>query len=399
MLHRHRARFLVGAALLLAAAASSVGAGDDAAKRGGVNLREVEIKDAPTTVSVPLGEKLSLVLGLHEGFWVQCPRYLPVPTSLTGDGMILQCLNARGGTPSIAYVGAEPLLPALEKETAAEQEERSVRGFVDALPQRYQRVDWRVAPGAIAVNPAPLKVNGKKTAGWRTALYKTEPAGEYGGPRSTFAGQAVLFRPAGTDRLAYVVLDVKSGATTTLERMLANVAVQPTTAVNPAGRVVQLNNLFEGDGGRFPVRLFAYQSPAGFVVGPGVLGLKDELVYAEDRLDAEGKVTAWHRIGQRRADTDATLAVEAADVRSSFGDAQATALKEVPLATPGARAHVFRYTAGLPAGASGAATAVVRFDDLTLVFTWTTLGDAAQAEKDAAALERLLATMQLAAKK
>jgi hypothetical protein len=260
---------------------------------------------------------------------------------------------------------------------------------------RYERVEWRLTPGKIAINPVTLKVGGKKTPGWRTAPYATEPAGEYGGPRSTFTGQCVLFQPEGTDRLVYVALDVKAGATTTLDRMLANVSVQATTAVNPAGRVVQLNNLYQGEGGRFPVRLCSYESPAGFVLGPGVLGLPSELVYAEDRLDAQGKVTAWHRIAQRQADKDATLGVEASDVRSSFGDPEATALKEVALATPGARAHVFRHRAGLPEGAAGAATAVVRFDDLTLVFTWTTFGDVALADKDAAALERLLATMQL----
>jgi hypothetical protein len=373
-------------------------AGDDAAKPGVVNLREAKIKDSATTVSVPLGETLSLVFGLHEGFWVQCPRYLPVPTSLGGDGLILQCMNVRGGTPSLGYVGAEPLLPALDGETAPARAERTARGFVDGLGMRYERVEWRLAPGKIALNVVNIKIGGKKTSVWRTAPYSTEPAGEYGGPRSTFTGQCVLFQPEGTDRLAYVVLDVKSGAMTTLDRMLANVSVQPTTAVNRAGRVVQLNNLFEAEGGRFPVRLFSYESPAGFVYGPGVVGLPGELVYAEDRLDAQGKVTAWHRISQRQADKDATLALEAADVRSSFGDPTATPLKEVALATAGARAHYFRYTAGLPAGASGAVTAVVRFDDLTLLFTWTTLGDAAQADKDAAAIERLLSTMQLAVK-
>jgi hypothetical protein len=391
---RGRARLTSWATVwLVVGAASWVGAGDETGKPP-VNLREAKIRDAATTVSVPLGPKSSLVLGLHEGFWVQCPRYLPVPTSLAGDGLILQYLLARGGAPSLGYVGSEPLLPALEGETAPARAERSARGFVDGLAMRYERVEWRLAPGKIALNATTLKIGGKKTSAWRTARYSLEPAAEYGGPRSTFTGECALFHPDGTDRLAYVALDAKSGGTT-LDRMLQNVSVQATTAVNPSGRVVQLNNLFEGEAGRFPVRLLAYESPAGFVLGPSVLALPGELVYAEDRLDTQGKATAWHRIEHRPADKDATLAVEAGRVRASFG-AAAGPLKEVALATAGARAHVFRHAAALPEGGAGAATAVIRHDDLTLLFTWTTLGDTAQADKDAAAFERLLATMQLA---
>lgn len=382
---------LVGA--LAAVAAVGIHAGEDPAKAP--DLRGGKIRDVATKVSVPLDETQSLVFALHEGFWVQCPLRQTAPTSLSGDGLILQLLNPRGGSVSLGYVGSDPLLPALDGETAAARVERSVRGFVDGLGQRYERVDWRLAPGKIAVQAASLRIGGKKSPVWRTARYGLEPAGEYAGPRATFVGECVLFQPEGIDRLAYAVLDAKTGGTT-LDKMLQDVSIQATHVVSPAGRVVQLNDLFEGEGGRFPVRLLSYESPAGFVLGPQPLRLPGEWLYAEDRLTAQGKATGWHRIEQRAAEKSSTPLAEAQRLRASFGESATGPLKEVPLATSGARAHLFRHLTGLPEGASGAATAVIRLDDLTLLFTWTTFGDAALAEKDAAAFERLLASMQLA---
>ena len=202
-------------------------------------------------------------------------------------------------------------------------------------------------------------------------------------------------QPPGVEALVYIALNMKASGTT-LDRALQNVSFLPTAEVNKAGRVVQLNNLYEGEPGRFPVRLVRYTSPTGFVIAPSVLGLSGVVVYAEDRLDAAGQVTGAHRIGQRVADKDVSLAQEAEDIRHMYRQLDPGDIQEVALATPGVRAFVFPHRADVWGEEGHARTAVVRLDDLTLEFTWSTRGDEALAALDAAAFTQLLAGMQLA---
>jgi hypothetical protein len=391
---RALAAALVGACLL-AWVPGSATAEEGARVPGVVNLRGGKIRNVATTVSVPLTAEKSLVLALHEGFWVQCPRYLTVPTSLAGFGLIVQFLNARGGSPALLYVGSVPLAAATEGEAPAARLERAVRAFVADLNVKYGGVDFEILSGPVTVAPATIKVSGKKTSVWRTARYETRPSVPYGGPESVLVGECILFQPEGTDVLAYVALDSKSGGST-LDRAIPGLAVVETTRVNPAGRFVQLNDITEGAEGRFPVRLLSYESPAGFVVAPSVRSLLQGTVYAEDRLDAKGAVTASHRIEQDPADDAKTPAEEAAMVGASYLGKDGTPLKQVALGTPGTFAWTFSYPSEVSGRACTVRAAVFRFDDQRVTFSWFTFGDAAQAEKDAAAFDRLLAGLEMA---
>jgi hypothetical protein len=374
--------------------AVGVAAGEEEKGPGFVDLRGGKIRDVPTKVSVPVSADLSVVAALPDRFWVQCPRHLPVPTSLAGAGVILQYLNARGGSTSLLYFGAVDLPEALEGEALPARAERAVNEFVADLAAKYAGVDWALTSTKVTAAAAALRVDGKKVSGWRTGRYDLHP-GDYGGPESAYVGECLFIQPAGTEKLVYLALDSKSGGTT-LDMAAEGLSIQKTSAVNEAGRIVQLNDLAEGEGGRFPVRLLSYESPPGFVTGPTLAGLKGEWVYAEDRIDARGQVTASHRIEQRDADTDRPFPEEAELERTSMGGKAAGPLHAVELGTKGMRAYVFAYDALQDGRASRARTAVFRLDDKTLFFSWYTFGDAAMAEKDGAAFDRLLGTMQMA---
>jgi hypothetical protein len=258
---------------------------------------------------------------------------------------------------------------------------------------KYKRVDFELLTGKVALAPTTLKLGAKKVPAWRAGPYDTKPAGEYGGPRSVLVGNCVLFQPEGLDVLVYVALDMKFGGTS-LERALANVSIQPTASVNKAGRIVQLNDLSEAEPGRFPVRLCSFELPAGFVVAPSVLHLEGESVYAEDRLDAAGRVTASWRMRSLPADRASDPAVDAADLRSSWGDAAASPLAKVPTATPGVNAYAFAHAAEEQARTGRGHTAILRWDDLTLICTWTTWGAADALDPDGADKQRLAADAQ-----
>lgn len=382
----------------------SLATADEPPRTGPVNLRGGAIRNVPTVVSFPLGGERSLVLALPESYWVQCPRYLPVPTCLAGKGMILQYMLPRGGSPSLFYVGVEPL-ERREGESDKARLERGARAFVDTLAAKYRAVEFLLTSPGVPLAPESLRVGGKKVPAWRAGPYATKPAGEYGGPRSVFSGTCVLFQPEGLDVLVYLALDAKSGGTT-LERALADVSIQPTVAVNKTGRAVQLNDLFEGEPGRFPVRLCSFDLPSGFVVAPSVVELEGEWVYAEDRLDAAGAVTASWRMRQLPADREADPLEDGKDLRSGTDERGATPLRTIPLATPRVNAYAFTHTVEEGGRTGRGHTAVLRWDDLQLICAWVTWGvgpridpDGADKERcaaDALAFDRLLGGMHVA---
>src|SRR5438105_5047911 len=105
-----RRRAAVALAFLAGAAGAGRAEGDGGRKSPRpVSLREARIGDRPTRVSVPVSADVSLVMGLPEHFWIQCPRNVQaVATSLDGDGLVLQYIEeiAKGGTHALLYLGA-----------------------------------------------------------------------------------------------------------------------------------------------------------------------------------------------------------------------------------------------------------------------------------------------------
>lgn len=390
---------VVGVALLIATTAVDAAAKGSPPRPPRAPVREEPvgspIRDVPTAVAVPVSATQCVVLGLPERFWVQVPRVnFTVPTKLDGDGTILQYLNLRGGTVSMLYVGVVPFSPG--EGSVETRASNTALDFAMSLGDKYAHVDWAITSGPVGVAPVAMKVGGEKVLAWRSKRYASKPAVAYGGPTSVFSGELLLFHPPGTERLVYVALDAKGGGTT-LDKAIEDVSLRPLTAAHPAARRVQLLDLKESasNPSRFPVRLFAFDLPAGFVVTPPVLALTGEHVYAEDRLDEEGRRTASLRVAHRPADPskpayadrDAELAFHRAEDRGP--------VEEVALAAKGHVAWVFEHPAlGEPPGAR-ATSAVLRLDDLTLVLTWTTYGDAAARAKDREAFLALVRSLDL----
>ena len=397
-------RLAVGGLALLLLAAS--GAREAGARGGSPPPRPplgsdeptgTQIHTVPTTLSVPLTADQSVVIGLPERFWVQCPRYGPVPTCLEGQGLIAQYMNARGGTVSMLYFGVVPWLPAIAGEATEARVQRTVLEFGTSLAQKYARVDWTLLGGAVTFAPIPMKLDGHKASAWRTPRYSSRPV-SYGGPRSQFSGECLLFQPPGVERLVYVALDAKGGGTT-LDKVTEQLSVRPTTAVNPTGRRAQLVDIAEAaDTSRFPVRQLAFDLPAGFVLTPALLELKGEWVYAEARLDAKGAQDAVLRMQQHAADPSTTLAKDHETERGIWQAAERGPSEEVPLAVKGQTAWVFSHPSPQDGPAARAHTAVLRLDDQTLVITWVSLGDAAQIAKDRAAFVGLVGSIDLVAR-
>lgn len=362
---------------------------------GPAALKGGPIRDLPTVLSVPVDAERSLVLPLTERFWIQCPRHLPVPTSLDGQGLIAQYLNERGGSVSMLYLGAVPLGPALDGDAPGARAARAASDFAAMLPQKYARVDWTLTSAPVTLAPATLKVDGHKTSGWRTARYTTRP-GEYGGPESVFTGECVLFQPEGADVLCYVALDFKAGGTT-LDKAIERMAVKPTRGLFPEGRRLQLNDLAEAEGGRFPVRLLAFQLPAGFAPTPALASVQGEWVYVEERLPAAGgPPDVLLRLDQLRSDPSQTFA-DAVDTQVRiWPEADRTPLEEVDLATRGHKAQLFSHPAPAHGPAARAHTAVLRLDDLTLLIEWVSLTGAEQAAQDRPLVLALLRSLEMA---
>jgi hypothetical protein len=388
----------VGAGLvLLVAAGRAPLRADDKTEPAPVDLHRARIRDVATAVSFPIGPDRSVVLRLPERFWIEAPRYLPTPNSLSGDGWIAGYLNFLNNTPSRLYVGVDALPDAVAGETPKAREERAARAFAADLAAKYRRVEFELRTPNVTVATATIKVGGKKTSVWRMNRYDVKPVGEISGPRSVLAGEGVLFVPEGATGLVYVVVDTKGGdGGTTLDRVLADVSVQPTSVVAKTPRVVQLNDMSEAaDTSRFPSRLVSWETAPGFVLGPGVVRLPGEWVYAEDRLDAGGETTASLRVRQEMVDPSRTPAQDGAFWHGSFGEKDVGPLLEVPLAQAGHRAYLFSRPAEVSGRPCRCWTAVVRFDDLTLVLDWFSFVPDAEFEKDGAAFRKMLASLQM----
>lgn len=360
-----------------------------------VNLRGAPIQDLPTTVSVPVSDERSLVLSLRPGFWLRCPRYSPVPTSLDGRGLILQYLNARGGSVSLLYVGTVPLGSSEAGGDAKERAASAAADFSAMLAEKYQRIDWILKGGPPALRPVSVKLNGKKTSAWRTEHYRTQPR-DYAGPDSTFTGECLLFQPEGTDVLAYVALDFKGGGTT-LDAVIDGMQLKPTRGLHAKGRRIQLNDLRASDDGRYPVRLMAFDLPAGFAPTPALWELGGEWVYVEERLPpGKGASDAVLRIAGRPAGKTETVADAAQAYYGLWPEAGRTPIEQVGLSVAGHQAHLFSHASPAEGDVALVHTALVLLDDQMLTLTWVSSAGGEQAQRDHAQFVALLKSIEMA---
>jgi hypothetical protein len=350
-------------------------------------------------VPVPLSDDRSLVLSLPPGFWLRAPRNLAPASSLAGDGLIAHYLNERGGSVSMLHAGSVPL-PASDGADTVEargdpRAEAAAADFAAALGTHYARVGWRLEGDAPVLSPATLTVDGRKSPAWRTARYRTRPL-DYAGPESVFTAECVLFRPAGTDVLAYVALDAKAGGTT-LDRALAGLRVAALRDAAAKGRRVQLDDLAEAlDPTRYPVRLLAFELPPGFTPTLTTWRGGGRPLFEEERLGAGSEAPSFLRMTQAHADPKRTLEQDCLDVRAAWAPELLGPNEEVPLLTRGHRALLFSHPAAGERPEARAHTAVLRLDDQTLSVTWVSRGGAAQAERDLAELRAVLRSVELA---
>jgi hypothetical protein len=359
-----------------------------------IELKGAPIRDLGTTLSVPVSADLSLVLALPPRFWVQCPRHLPVPTSLAGRGLIAQYLNERGGSVSMLYAGCVPLGSAVEGDKPTSRAERAASDFVVMLAEHYKRVDWVLTNAPITIAPVTIKVAGKKAAAWRTSRIVTHP-GEYGGPESVFHGEGLLFQPEGTEVLVYVILDAKGGGTT-LDKATAGLDVKPTRGLHPAGRRLQINDLFISAEGRFPVRLLAMALPPGFVPTLAIDDVQGEWVYVEERLPAEGPADAWLRISQRPVVDGLTAEKVGRELHALWSEAERSPGEVIDLDTRGHKAWHFSHPSPRDGENARALCAVFRLDDQILTLTWACRGGAAQEAKDKPLFLAMLRSIEMA---
>ncbi len=376
---------------------AGVTAADEPAAKA--NLRESWLTDLPTTVSVPLGNDTSLVVGLPAHLWIQCPRNTVGTTSFDGDGVVLQDIidMGSGNSHSLAYLGAVALPKAGRGETFAERFDRFAQVFVADLAKKYARVDFALATSAdsIQLNRTEVTIDGKPVAAWRTSKHPTNPAGYANKPDSIMTGEAAFVGDEASNSFLYLVSDSKM-LSLTLDQLLPTLSIQKTAAVNKSGRRVQLIDVSEGQGENYPVRLAFYESAAGFAPTLATVRLREQLVYAEDRLDEKGRVTATWRIAHRDHVASKSLASEAEKDRTAKGLKSPSATKTVDLGTTNARALVFSAKQQVGDRTGLSTTAVLEFDDKIWSMTWTTFGDDAMATADQAAFETLLRGMQLA---
>ena len=364
----------------------------------GPDLRTVKMPDVPTWISVPFPPDQSLVLKLSERFWIQAPRHSVVtPTGLETDGIVLTFVNARGGSHSMLYAGVVPLPEPVEVTKLEVRLENAARDFVTDLRAKLLQVDYTLKEGRVTVEPSTVALNGKKQLAWRTSKFMTTPTLSKG-PDANFGGEILFFGVGapGKEALAYVGLTSKSGGTT-LDRGVLEYAVKPTSEVARTPRHVQLNDIFlSQDPNLWPVRWISYESPAGFAPTLAAVRLRIELIYAEDRVEADGVVSGTLRFDQDDADSTLTLARATEYVRKSTEWGKPGPAAEVPLATEGAKAAVFSYTGSVEGRAYSARMAVALLGDKVLRLSWATFGDAARFEQDGAAFDRMLRSMRLA---
>src|SRR5204863_5541355 len=147
---------------------------------------------------------------------VQCPRNSRFPTSLAGDGVIVQYITnlAAGGTHGLLYVGAVEFPGGKAVAGSPEEVEKAAKEFLGDLKSKYERVDIGLVtdPARITVEKTALRIDGKRVPAWRTSRYATKVTGPVSGPSPAFQAEAVVFSPPGADSLAYVVMDGKLAA-------------------------------------------------------------------------------------------------------------------------------------------------------------------------------------------
>ena len=363
------------------------------------NLRESWLTDLPTTISVPLANDTSLVVGLPAHLWIQCPRNTAGVTTFDGDGIVLQDIidMGSGNSHSLAYIGAVALPKPGRGEAFEERFDRFAQFFVTELAKKYARVDFAlaIAADAVKLERTEVTVDGKPIAAWRTSKHPTNPAGYANKPGSIMTGEAAFVGDEASNSFLYIVSDSKM-MSLTLDQLLASLSIRKTSAANTAGRRVQLIDVSEGLGANYPVRLAFYDGPAGFVPTLATVRLREQLVYGEDRLDEKGRVTATWRIAHRDHAATKSLASEAEKERAARGGKSPTAVKAIDLGTTGAQALVFSGKVPVGERTGVATTAVLEFDDKIWSMTWTTFGDDALVKADQAAFEALLHGMQLA---
>ena len=346
---------------------------------------------------MPISADQSLVLAIPGRMFLQCPRNAPVPTTFWGDGIILQDVwnSTTGNTLTMVYVGTMPLPAADLSVPFAERFARMVPSFVNGLQEKYARVDFRLLtdPGTIKIEKATVKVDGKPVPAFRTSRYQTSPSTV--NKRAQMVSEAVFFGAPSAEALLYVVMDSK-GKAMPIEKVLDGLSIRKTSAVNPTGRMVALNDVSYGVDGRWPVRLGWYTSPAGFASTQDTIRTITELVYGEERLDATGKPNASYRIEHRDGTPGKTHEQELEIERSSHQIQDAGAPRSVDLAPGSGRALVLSHKTKVGDRAAFAQTAVIVFDDKVWTFIWTTFGDEAMAKADATAFDALLHGMSLA---
>ncbi len=390
------------AVLLVACAALAqvrAAGGDDDATTPRADLRGSWPTDQATSVAVPLGNGTSLVVGLPEHLWIQGPCNTKATAGFAGDGLVLQdVVDMRtGNSHSIAYVGAVALPRPARGESFDVSLDRYVQDFVGDLGTAYARINLELPKSErdVRVERLETPVDGKPFKGWRTAPHATHPAGFGDHPGARLTAQAAFLGDEASNSCLCLVSTSKMGSLS-LDQLLAQLAIRKTPAAHATGHRVQLLDLSAAADESYPVRFAAYDAPAGFSPTLPTLRLRQELVYAEDRLDDQGRVTGTWRIAHRDRATSKPMSAEVETDRVAVGGKSASAARTVELGTAGARA--FLFTAKVKAGdrAGVAATAVLELADKVWTITWTTFGDDGLAKPDLAAFETLLHGMQLA---
>ncbi len=400
----HRVRVSLGLALAPALGLAGVLACMNAAEAGDkskappkANLRESAIGDHRTTVSVPLSADTSIFIGLPPRLFIQCPRTSTIPTSLDGDGLILQDVwnTTTGNAHSIVYLGTVPLPKSDPSQSFADRVARFVPSFIAGMREKYSRVDFMLVTDArgIKLEKLPLKVDGKPAVAWRTSTYVTRPTVNVN-KDAIFTGEAAFLGDPVSDALIYFVVDSKSRRVK-LDQLLEEISIRKSATANPNGHLVQLNDISNALDNRYPIRLASFESPAGFVATQDTVRSSEVIVYSEQRLDEKGTVTAMYRIDHRDHGDTQTLAGELELERASRSIKASEPAKTIELATAGAQALVLSYKTKVGDRPAAAQTAVLALDDKIWIVTWTSFGDDAAVAADALAFEAMLRSMQL----